>query len=299
MIRITVTNGNNPKLIVEGRLNGQAALELRKACSGLNQTAAALDLSGVTFADQAGARLLCDLRDASFALEGCSGFLRELLHKVSQEAPGIGGEETELVERLQAGDSVAFEILMRRYGPRMLATAKRLLRNEDDARDAVQEAFVSVFRSIRGFAGDAAIATWLHRIVVNAALMQMRSRRRRQEESIEELLPCLDEYGEWAGQACRAADFADLQDERERINLVRACVDKLPAKYRTVLILRDIEDLDTAEVAGMLHTTPTAIKVRLHRARQALKTLIERAMAFTIEAGSITGPYSASPSRAA
>ena len=157
-----------------------------------------------------------------------------------------------------------------------MAAARRILQNESDARDALQEAFLSVFRSIGNFAGEAALGTWLHRIVVNAALMQIRSRGRRSEEPIEQLLPRFDQSGDWAEEGCQSTRVDDLQESRELIALVRKCLDKLPERYRTVLMLRDIEDLDTKQTARMLNTTPTAVKVRLHRARQALKTLVER-----------------------
>src|SRR5207244_4090584 len=103
-----------------------------------------------------------------------------------------------LVERLRAGDPEAYERLVRAYGGRMLATARRMAGNEDDARDVVQEAFIAAFRSIDGFAGAARLSTWLHRIVINAALMKLRSRRRRREESIDELLPRFDDEGRWS-----------------------------------------------------------------------------------------------------
>ena len=158
----------------------------------------------------------------------------------------------------------------------MLATARHILQSESDARDAVQEALISVFRSIANFAGEAALTTWLHRIVVNAALMQMRSRRRRAEESIENLLPRFDESGGWADEALPSTPVADMQECRERLSLLRKCLEQLPDRYRIVLTLRDIEDSDTEQTARMLNVTTNAVKVRLHRARQALKTLVER-----------------------
>ena len=106
--------------------------------------------------------------------------------------------------------------------------------------------------------------------------MQIRSRRRRSEEPIEQLLPRFDESGNWADEACPSIPVDDLQESRERLAMVRKCLEKLPERYRTVLMLRDIEDLDTEQTARMLNTTACAVKVRLHRARQALKTLIER-----------------------
>src|SRR5215510_12491477 len=94
------------------------------------------------------------------------------------EAPS-GQGEPKLLERLLAGDEQAYEELVRTYGGRMLAVARRFLPVEEDARDAVQDAFLSAFRSISSFEGHAQLSTWLHRIVVNAALMKLRTRRRK------------------------------------------------------------------------------------------------------------------------
>jgi RNA polymerase sigma factor (sigma-70 family) len=97
--------------------------------------------------------------------------------------------------RLQRGDEAAYEQLVREHGGAMLAVARRLLRDEDAAREAVQSGFISAFRSIQTFRQDASLSTWLHRIVVNAALMHLRRVHRRPETSIEELLPVFDETG--------------------------------------------------------------------------------------------------------
>lgn len=158
----------------------------------------------------------------------------------------------------------------------MLAVARRFLRNEEDARDAVQEAFVSAFRSIPRFEAGSKISTWLHRIVVNAALMRLRSRRRKPEESIEELLPGYLEDGHRANPGPRWPETAEESLQRaETRALVRRSIDDLPDTYREVLLLRDIEGFDTSESATLLGVTPNAIKVRLHRARQALRELLE------------------------
>src|SRR5262245_52418857 len=114
--------------------------------------------------------------------------IRYRTRAMSLEAPSAPGEP-KLLERLLAGEEAAYEQLVRTYGGRMLAVARRFLPVEEDARDAVQDAFLSAFRSIRRFEGNAQLSTWLHRIVVNAALMKLRTRRRKPEQSIEDLLP--------------------------------------------------------------------------------------------------------------
>src|SRR5215203_6288229 len=106
--------------------------------------------------------------------------------------------DVDLVRRLKAGDEDAYATIVRTFGGRMLAVARRFLHDEDLARDAVQDAFLSAFRAIGSFDGDAHIATWLHRIVVNAALMKLRTRRRKPEQSIEPMLPAFAEDGHHA-----------------------------------------------------------------------------------------------------
>ena len=195
--------------------------------------------------------------------------------RVNPESSGAD-EDAELLARLRAGDEAAFAELVRREGGRMLAVAKRILRSEDDAHDALQDAFLAAFRHLPEFAGDARLSTWLHRIAINAALMRLRSRKRRREDSIEPLLPAFEADGHFStpGPAWRT-DAASALEGRETAALVRACIDRLPESHRTVLLLRDIEGLDTAETAAALGLGIDAVKMRLHRARQALRTLLE------------------------
>jgi len=160
-----------------------------------------------------------------------------------------------------------------------LAVATRILRNPVEAEDAVQDGLLQAYRGIGKFQGNSSIRYWLKRIVVNAALMRLRSRRRRPEEQLEDTLPELapDGRGEYPFADWR--EPLDVTLERSEVrDSVRTAIDRLPKSYRTVLLLRDIEELDTAETARMLETTPGAIKTRLHRARQALRTLLTPSM---------------------
>jgi RNA polymerase sigma-70 factor (ECF subfamily) len=186
-------------------------------------------------------------------------------------------DENLLVASLRAGDDLAYEQLVRTFGGRLLAVAQRILRNDEDARDAVQAAYLSAFRSIHRFEGGCRLSTWLHRIVVNAALMKLRSRRRRPEESLEPLLPTYLDDGHHAEQFSRSDIPADVSLEREETRAaVRTCIAQLPDRYRSILVMRDIEDIPNTEVAQMLGVTPNAVKIRLHRARQALTTLLRQ-----------------------
>jgi RNA polymerase sigma-70 factor (ECF subfamily) len=282
MLRVTriETSEGGATLRVEGRLTHETVKELRMACEAVLTTRGALelDVSGLMFVDPTGVALLQGLERQGARLRDCSPFVGELLRDraVATTTPEPSGDVA-LVQRLRRGDPQAFETLVREYGGRMLATARRFVGSEDEARDVVQEAFLAAFRAIDGFAGTALLSTWLHRIVVNAALMRLRSRRRRREEPIEGLLPRFDEEGWWADGASPSETATDMLVESEQTRaMVRKAIDKLPANYRSVLLLRDIEELDTDETAALLGVTPNAVKTRLHRARQALRTLLER-----------------------
>lgn len=191
--------------------------------------------------------------------------------------PTDRSDETEWVRQLQAGDGDAFERLVRTFGGRMLVVARRYVGNEEDAKDVVQTAYLSAFRAVNQFQGVCQLSTWLHRIVVNTALMRLRSRRRKPEEPIEVLLPAFQEDGHHVEQFSDWSAPADQLLERKQTRAtVRACIQQLPENYCEVLTLRDIEELSTQEVAEMLSMTQTAVKVRLHRARQALSTLLRK-----------------------
>ena len=194
----------------------------------------------------------------------------------SASHPARPDGEAALLAGLRAGDESAFEEVVRRFGPRMLATARRLLRNEEDARDAVQDAFLSAFRGLAGFAGQASVGTWLHRIGVNAALMRLRRKRQQPELSLSDLLPRFKDDGHhaepvapWDGAAER------VLEQKETRAQIRAAIDSLPDDYRTILLVRDIEGLDTAEAARQLGVSEGVVRTRLHRARQALRTLLD------------------------
>jgi RNA polymerase sigma-70 factor (ECF subfamily) len=194
---------------------------------------------------------------------------------------GLDGSlaECNLLARLRSGEEAAFEELVRTHSGRLLAVARRMLRNDEDARDAVQQAFLSAFKALPHFNGHSRLSTWLHRIVVNTALMRIRTRSRRPEESIEELLPRFLEDGHHVESWTDWGSSVDvLLQQRETRRRVREAIDRLPDSYRTVLLLRDIEELDTAEAARALGLTTNAVKIRLHRARQALAGLLSPAL---------------------
>lgn len=184
--------------------------------------------------------------------------------------------ERNLLDALRENEQWAYELLLSRFGGRIWATARRFLPCESDCADAVQRAFLSAFRSISKFEANSSLGTWLHRIVVNECLMLLRKKSRTPEVSVEELLPQFDSSGHHAGPI---AVWRQLPEDellrKETQFLVRSCIEQLPEEYRTVLMLRDIEELSTEETARQLGASEGAIKTRLHRARQALRTLLE------------------------
>lgn len=185
-------------------------------------------------------------------------------------------DEAELVSRLQAGEDAAYEEMVRTQAGRMLAVARRILRDDDEAQDAVQEAFLSAFKAIGNFSGQSRLGTWLHRIVVNAALMRRRKRQNIKEVAIEDLMPKFQDDGHHLDPPAPWREGSEaILDSKELQELVRKKIDSLPENYREVLTLRDIEQLDTRETAEILKITPNAVKVRLHRAHVALQGLLD------------------------
>ena len=253
MLRVTTSQNNDlVELRIEGELTETTTHEvdqLSRSHLGAGRKVV-LRLAGATFADRTGVALLRNLQKRGVMLTECSGFFSELLQsnpESSLDPPSQQQNGDGLVARLKAHDEEAFETMVRQYGGRMLATARRLLGNEHDANDAVQQAFISVFKSIATFNGEARLSTWLHRIVVNAALAQMRYRRRRPELPIDDLLPRFDEEGRWASdvgtQHRSTRELRDPTDGRETQEMVRRCIDRLPdslplgfspARYRGV-----------------------------------------------------------------
>lgn len=195
--------------------------------------------------------------------------------------PAVGLMETSPADPCRIDPASAaearFDDVVRSNAGRMLATARRILRDEQESQDAVQDAFLQAFKCYQDFRGQAQISTWLHRITVNAALMRLRRRRRREQTSIEPLLPNFDETGHRINaRSAWESSPDDAFARKETRESVRRCIDKLPDDYRTVVLLRDIEEMSTEETAGVLGLTCGAVKTRLHRARMALRSLLER-----------------------
>lgn len=183
--------------------------------------------------------------------------------------------ERALVDDARAGCSKSCETIVRTYAPLMRAVALRILGEEADADDAVQDAFLSAFKALDRFAGKSSLGTWLHRITVNAALMRRRTREAAPTVTVEELLPRFNENGTWTEPVEPAAEVpADPVAQAELYERVRGCVTRLPEKYSTPFLMRHIEGLENDEIARHLGITVNAAKLRIHRARQAVRELL-------------------------
>jgi RNA polymerase sigma-70 factor, ECF subfamily len=190
------------------------------------------------------------------------------------DAPAEEPSDEALVARAAAGDGPAFEVLMSRYQSRVYRLACRLTGNESDAPDVLQEAFLQAYRGLASFRGESRFSTWLYRIATNAALMVRRSRARRPGESLEAFLPRFDLEGIHAAEPAdleAAARADELLDRRLLAEKAREGIERLPDLYREAFVLRDLEELSTAEVAELLGVEATAVRQRVHRARLMLR----------------------------
>ncbi len=222
---------------------------------------------------------MCMTTVSGVTTESARPFLSPVAPTSSPPGHSSDRGDDELVVGLRRGDEASYEVLVRRHGGAMLAVARRVMRNGEDAREAVQDAFLQAFRSIHHFRAEAPLSTWLRRIVVNAALMRLRAAGRRPEVALDELLPQFDDTGAHSEPIQPLPVSMDEALESAEIRAqVRACVDQLPDQYRTVIVLRDLQELTTAEAAIALGISENAVKIRLHRAHQALRTLLVRHM---------------------
>jgi RNA polymerase sigma-70 factor (ECF subfamily) len=189
-----------------------------------------------------------------------------------------------LFDRLRAGDGTALEPLMERFASRVYRVAHGVTGNASDAEEVVQDVFLTLFRKAASFEGRAAVGTWLYRIAVNTALNKRRGKRSQVEEPLEDHLPRYTADGHREGdRSFLLADWSQMPDEvllsQEGRGIVRAAVECLPAHYRVVLVLRDVEELSSEEVAEIVGDSVASVKSRLHRARMALREQLTRTYA--------------------
>ena len=181
--------------------------------------------------------------------------------------------DQDLLEALRRREPMAVERLVTRYGERAYRLASRITGRSQDAEEVVQDAFWTVVRKIDTFRGESAFGSWLYRIVTNAAYQKLRRRQGGSRElSLDEVLPLFDERGchdapvaDWSPSAADPALQAELR------TALTTAIDELPAAYRSVMVLRDIEGRSTAEIADSLGLSIALVKTRAHRARLFLR----------------------------
>lgn len=179
--------------------------------------------------------------------------------------------DQEIVTRVRSGDTGLYEIIMRRYNQRLYRVARAILRDDGEAEDVIQDAYVRAYQHLDQFAGLAPFSVWLTRIAVHEALRRLQQRRRSQQ--FDDILQ--DEDGIMNGDAQTVVEASPDPEQRAAIaevgRLLEEAVLDLPASYRTVIMLRDIEELSTAETAAALDLTEENVKVRLHRGRALMR----------------------------
>ncbi|HKU23111.1 MAG TPA: RNA polymerase sigma factor [Terriglobales bacterium] len=182
-----------------------------------------------------------------------------------QQAKAECWSDEEVVARVLGGETALFEIIMRRYNQRLYRVARSILRNDAEAEDVMQDAYVRAYQHLDQFAGRAKFATWLTRIAVHEALARVRRRSRMQELDAEPYGGNMDPL------SAKTPDPEQQASDRELLVLLQSAVLALPANYRSVLVLRDIEEMSTADTAEALELSEENVKVRLHRARALLR----------------------------
>jgi RNA polymerase sigma-70 factor (ECF subfamily) len=187
--------------------------------------------------------------------------------------PAADEDDERLAARAAAGEECAFEALVSRYEARVYRLACRLT-SDGEAKDVLQETFLAAYRGLPGFRGESRFSTWLYRIATNAALMHRRARARRPAASLEEFLPRFDGNGIHAAEPADllAASRADeVLDRKLLADKAREGLERLPDIYRDAFVLRDLEEMTTAEVAELLAIDAAAVRQRVHRARLMLR----------------------------
>jgi RNA polymerase sigma-70 factor (ECF subfamily) len=205
---------------------------------------------------------------------------------LGQDAKNLPISDDEVVRRVRAGETGLFEVVMRRYNQRLYRVARAILRDDAEAEDVTQQAYVNAYRHLDQFAGRALFSTWLTRIAVHEALA--RARRRGQFDEKEAVR-------DWDGDTMGAVKSPGPDPEHQALTgelraLLESAIEALPEHYRAVFVMRDVEGMSTAESAECLDITEETAKTRLHRARKLLRdTLyelagVESAAAFSFHA---------------
>jgi len=195
-----------------------------------------------------------------------------------------GLSDWELAERVRGGDERAFEFVMRRHNRLLYRTARAILRDDFEAEDCVQEAYLQGFRSIAAFRGESKLSTWLTRIVVNQALGKMRKRKKQDGDiSLDNVLD-LDGHVRGASESLAQPEQPDASAHREQMRrLLEGKIDQLPAAFRTVFMLRALEEMSAKEAAECLGIPEATVRTRYFRARNLLRESLEQDVDLAME----------------
>jgi RNA polymerase sigma-70 factor, ECF subfamily len=190
----------------------------------------------------------------------------------------------ELAERVRDGDERAFELVMRRHNRLLYRTARGILRNDVEAEDCVQEAYLHGFRSIGAFRGDSRLSTWFTRIVVNQALGTMRKRKQQDHDICLDNVLDLDGHIRGASASVIEPEQPDASASRKEMRkLLERKIDQLPAAFRTVFMLRALEEMSARETAECLGIPEATVRTRFFRARSLLRESLEKDMDVGLE----------------
>jgi len=183
-------------------------------------------------------------------------------------------DETQLAESMRRGEKRAFDTLLHAYGPEVLAIAGRLLLRDDEAAEVVRETFARAYRERSSYSSTTRLSTWLQRLALELAVARVRAQPRTSEEPLEDLLPRFLPTGQHVRTFQPWADPATRLDQPATVAFVVKQIRRIPRSYRAVLLLRDVVGITTDEVAEIMGLTPNAVRIRLHRSRLALRTLL-------------------------
>ena len=184
--------------------------------------------------------------------------------------------DSALVQRIAADDHAAFERLMRRHNSRLFRIARAILKDDSEAEDAVQDSYLDAYRHISDYRGDAQVATWLTRIVINQSLMRLRRHKRERavvhfptgtHRDERDLIEAVAGKTESPSAATLRAEIRTVMERR---------IDELPAAFRTVFVMRDVEEMSVQETADLLGIPPATVRTRLFRARALLRQALAR-----------------------
>jgi RNA polymerase sigma-70 factor, ECF subfamily len=186
--------------------------------------------------------------------------------EILEQARIEGWTDEQVVERILAGETALYEIIMRRYNQRLYRLVISILRDCDETEDVMQDAYVRAYQHLRQFEGRAAFSTWLARIAIHEAFARLRTRSRMQQLDTE-----FDEGEISVDFASTSVNPEDSTSQAELARLLENSLMSLPDQYRTVLMLRDVEELSTSETAATLGLSEENVKVRLHRGRSLMR----------------------------